>query len=112
MIADYIYALDDPGDRWTAADKEAHGLGAALAVVTFTLWGWGPYESVLGAFALGLLVETVEVARWRLLGTLGRLAVLTGGRPWPWLCDRLSFKDLAVNVGGCALGVLLCSVRG
>lgn len=106
----WLYALDDPTDAWLAVDKEAHLFGAALAVLWLVQWGVRLDVAVLITFGLGLVVEAVELWRWRRLGTVGRVAVITGRRVWPWLCDRVSFKDLAANVGGCALGVGICYV--
>lgn len=99
----WLYGLRDPLDSWTGEDKLAHLFGAA------DLWAvmaarFGTWEAWIAVVAVGLLVEIVEVIRYR--------AWVAKGRPglWPFLCDRVSLKDLAVDVLGAALMAL--ALRG
>lgn len=105
MWHDWVYALNDPADRFLAEDKLQHlGWAAFAFAIGLAKLGLGVPGALATVVVASLLVEGIEVARWYMLGVLGRQAVLSHARPWPAMCDRVSLKDLAVDALGAGLG--------
>ena len=92
----WLYAWDALEDRWVASDKVEHLLGGMAAyLIAVRVWsGVWPWVAV---FAAGVLVEVVELVRFRAWERKGK------PQPWPWLCDRVSRKDLIADLLGAAL---------
>jgi hypothetical protein len=97
LFSSWLYAWGDPHDRW-AVDKWAHFFGAFSA---FALGGW-----LLALFGI-VAVESVESTRWVLLAPNARSSILNGVKPWPWLTDRVSLKDILAGLLGAGAGHLL-----
>ena len=85
------YSWDDPEDRFWAGDKADHALGGAL------VGSWAFVVGAPGAYAVGVAliagaaVELFEVWRYE------RWRAKDSPQPWPWLCDKWSWKDLLVD---------------
>lgn len=107
-MSSWIYSIDDPRDRWIARDKFWHG-GLSLGVMLLIGFLGGDLD--LGAvyvFIVGVMVEVFQVARWLVALTPDqRQAIEAGVVRWPWMMDKVSLKDLAVDVLGIVVGVLL-----
>lgn len=90
----YIYRLDDPLDKWIAKDKIEHFIGGALAFLLFW-WLLEPmWAMFVSTFLVGLLVELVESTRYILWIERGQ------EQPWPFFTDKVSIKDLVVDMMG------------
>lgn len=97
-MGEWLYSWRDPADSWRGEDKVAHAFGAAFAACVA-----GPVVAVLAS----VLVEAVEVWRWSRLTAAQHLAIKGGQRPWPWLTDRVSLKDLLADAAGIGLALLV-----
>ena len=101
-----IYAWGDPADRFLAADKVEHLMGGMLVGTWLWLVGDSLALALLGTFIAGVVVEVIELLRYRAWVAKSR------PQPWPWLTDLISPKDLVVDVvggllGWCAAGLLV-----
>lgn len=92
----WLYAWRDLDDPWLGDDKQAHVLGGIAAyLLAVRVWsGVWPWVAV---FVAGLVVELVELIRYRVWERKGR------PQPWPTLCDKVSRKDLVADMLGAAL---------
>lgn len=89
---DWLYSLRSPRDRWLGEDKFGHLFGAAYV--------WQLSHSVVFTIGCILFIEFVQVIRWTGLTLYDRMAILSGKKPWPFMCDRVSLKDILVGVKG------------
>ena len=94
----WLYGFTDPADRWLAEDKMQHLLGGMLCGSLLWITGDGLALALLGTFVAGVAVEVVEVIRY------GQWVAKQSPQPWPFLCDKVSPKDLVVDVFGGLLG--------
>lgn len=93
-----IWRLDD---AWFADDKLLHGsMAYALALTLPIALAIPPWLGAAISFASGILIEVVELVRYR------RWGYRTDR--WPWLADLISPKDLVWDAVGALLawGVL------
>lgn len=82
----WFYSWRDHRDSWLADDKLAHFFGAFTAYCLFH-----SFRVVVLAI---VLVEIVEVYRYHLWVAKG------SPQPWPWLTDKISFKDILAGLAG------------
>ena len=95
-VIGWRYRISDRADRWVADDKLAHFSCAAWMAIALGLHT-GPLVSLLATIGAGVLVELIEVVRWRKWNGVGS---------WPFLCDKISPKDLMYDIAGALAGVL------
>lgn len=96
----WMYRLTDSRDPWTSNDKEAHFFGAGMCYALADARQW-PAKLITGG--LILLIEAIEGIRWQLMSPLQRAMVEDGRKKWPWMCDRVSLKDMIVGIAGAAI---------
>jgi len=88
-LSDWFYSFRDLSDRWWAQDKESHfGWGAALFAHGY-LYG-SPLRGFVEVGLAAVLVELAEVIRYQAWVSRG------SPQPRPYLCDKISFKDLLI----------------
>jgi len=80
-------------DTWTPQDDKLAHFALSAWVSHLAGWPWG--------LAAGVLIEVIEVVRYRRWVAKGR------PEPWPFLTDRPSYKDLAYDFVGVLLGRLV-----
>lgn len=101
ISAGWLYRLDDEQDPWFGEDKVTHfGWAAATFAHGFIHAGLGrgSLELAIG----GLLVELVEAVRYQVYAKKGFPS------PWPFLCDKVSMKDLLWDaLGGLVMWLLI-----
>lgn len=90
----WLYSLNDPLDRWFGDDKASHWLGAAFAMCKSLAITHSPLVSWFAVVLVILLVEAIELQRWEHWQAKGAPS------PWPWLCDKVSLKDIAWGLLG------------
>lgn len=94
----WLYAWSDADDRFLAPDKVEHLIGGMLCGSLLWITGDGLLLALLGTFVAGVAVEVVELIRY------GQWVAKDRPQPWPWLTDKVSPKDLVVDVLGGLLG--------
>lgn len=95
-----IWRLDD---AWFADDKFLHGsMAYALALTLPIALAIPPWLGAAISFASGILIEIIELVRYR--GWSGRA-------PWPWLADLISPKDLVWDAAGALLAWAVLAVQ-
>lgn len=93
----WLYAWNDGNDSWFGDDKLAHLFGGAVVWVLGAVHV-GPWWAFAIAAGAGLAIELLETVRYQRWGAKGY------SRPWPWLTDKISLKDLLADLAG-ALGM-------
>lgn len=88
-----IYGLNDPLDPWFGEDKVQHfGWAAAVYAHGYAFGGWR--QGALELLAGSLLVTAIELWRWI------RWQAKGFPQPWPFLADKISLKDMMVELLG------------
>jgi hypothetical protein len=102
----WLYGWEDSLDQWLAADKFEHLVGGMLCGALLWIAGASLLAALAGVLVVGILVEAVELTRYRVWVRKKQ------PQPWPWLTDKVSPKDLVVDVLGGLLGWCAAALAG